>query len=214
MTDSFFNMRVEYRHVSLYEQQAGADPLQLFQTWFQAAADHGIEMPNAMVLATADAGGKPSARFVLLKGLDAGGFVFYSHSVSDKGCQLAENPRAALVFYWAPLHRQVRIEGTVSEVSAAEADVYFATRPYGSQISVWVAPQSSVVSGREFLEQRAVELDQKFSGGPVPRPESWIGYRVRPERMEFWQGRDNRLHDRLCYDRVTETEWQLRRLAP
>jgi len=167
-----------------------------------------------MVLATADAGGRPSARYVLLKGLDAGGFVFYSHSVSNKGAQLQANPRAALVFYWEPLHRQVRVEGSVSEVSAAEADAYFATRPYASRISACVAPQSSIVSGREFLEQCAAELDRQFGGGFVPRPGTWIGYRVRPERMEFWQGRENRLHDRLCYERTGESTWNMSRLAP
>ena len=214
MTDEFFEMRIEYRHVSLHEQEAGADPLQLFQAWFRAAVDHGIEIPNAMVLATADAGGRPSARHVLLKGVDAGGFVFYSHSVSNKGEQLRVNPRAALVFYWAPLHRQVRVEGSVSEVSSAEADAYFASRPYASRISACVAPQSSTVSGREFLDQRAAELDRRFGGGFVPRPDTWTGYRVRPERMEFWQGRENRLHDRLCYERTGESTWSMCRLAP
>ncbi len=214
MTDSFFEMRLEYRHVSLHEQEASADPMALFQAWFNAAVDHGIEIPNAMVLATADADGRPSARYVLLKGLDADGFVFYSHSVSNKGAQLQANPRAALVFYWGPLHRQVRVEGNVSEVSAAEADAYFASRPYASRISAWVAPQSSTVTGREFLDQRAAELDRQFAGGFVPRPENWIGYRVRPERMEFWQGRENRLHDRLCYERSAGSGWHMRRLAP
>ena len=214
MTDDYFEMRKEYRHVSLHEQEASPDPMQLFQVWFQAAADHGIEMPNAMVLATADAAGRPSARYVLLKGLDAAGFVFYSHSVSDKGGQLRANPRAALVFYWGPLHRQVRVEGSVSEVSPAEADAYFASRPRASQISAWVAPQSSTVAGRAFLDQRAAELDRQFAGAPVPRPENWIGYRVRPEKIEFWQGRENRLHDRLCYERTGDSTWHMRRLAP
>ncbi|OGT83536.1 MAG: pyridoxamine 5'-phosphate oxidase [Gammaproteobacteria bacterium RIFCSPLOWO2_02_FULL_61_13] len=214
MTDNFFEMRLEYRHVSLHEQEASADPFQLFQAWFQAAADHGIEIPNAMVLATADAAGRPSARYVLLKGLDETGFVFFSHAVSEKGGQLHANPRAALVFYWAPMHRQVRVEGNVSEVSVAEADAYFASRPYASQISAWVAPQSSTVTSREFLDQRAAELDRQFAGGPVPRPDTWIGYRVRPERIEFWQGRENRLHDRLCYERTGGSAWSMRRLAP
>ena len=214
MTDNSFEMRLEYRHVTLHEQEASADPLQLFQAWFRAAVDHGIEIPNAMVLATADARGRPSARHVLLKGLDVDGFVFYSHAVSDKGEQLRANPRAALVFYWGPMHRQVRVEGSVSEVSPAEADAYFASRPYASQISAWVAPQSSTVSGREFQDERAAELDRQFRGGFVPRPHTWIGYRVRPERMEFWQGRENRLHDRLCYERTGESTWSMRRLAP
>jgi pyridoxamine 5'-phosphate oxidase len=214
MTDDFFSMRVEYRHVALHEQEISADPIAQFREWFQGAVDCGIDVPNAMVLATADAQGRPSARYVLLKGLDADGFVFFTHSVSDKGKQLRDNPRAALVFYWAPMHRQVRVEGDVSEVSAAEADDYFASRPYGSQISVLVAPQSSTVSGRNFLEQRAAELDREFAGGPVPRPDTWTGYRVWPDRMEFWQGRENRLHDRLCYERQAGGTWRTRRLAP
>ncbi|MBI1732001.1 MAG: pyridoxamine 5'-phosphate oxidase [Gammaproteobacteria bacterium] len=214
MTDEFFALRVEYRHVSLLEQETPPDPLDQFRNWFQAAVDEGIEVPNAMVLATADADGRPSARYVLLKGLDADGFVFFTQSVSDKAQQLRDNPRAALVFYWEPMHRQVRVEGIVSEVSAAEADEYFASRPYGSRISAWVAPQSSTVSDREFLEQRARELDWEFAGGPVPRPETWIGYRVRPDRIEFWQGRENRLHDRLCFEREGNGAWRMRRLAP
>lgn len=214
MTNDFLEMRLEYRHVSLHEQEVSADPIPQFLAWFQAAVELGIEMPNAMVLATADAEGRPSARYVLLKGVDAEGFVFYSHSVSDKGEQLRANPRAALVFYWVPMHRQVRVEGSVSEVSAAEADAYFASRPYASQVSAWVAPQSTTVSGRDFLERRAAELDQQFAGGPVPRPDTWIGYRVRPERIEFWQGRENRLHDRLCYERSAGSGWHMRRLAP
>jgi pyridoxamine 5'-phosphate oxidase len=214
MTDGFFSMRVEYQHVSLHEADSSADPLAQFRNWFQAAVDHGIAVPNAMVLATADAEARPSARFVLLKGLDADGFVFFTQSVSDKARQLRQNPRAALVFYWEPMHRQVRIEGIVSEVSAAEADEYFATRPHGSQISAWVAPQSSIVGSRDYLEQRAAELDRQFSGGPVPRPDTWVGYRVRPERIEFWQGRENRLHDRLCYEINGSGKWTVRRLAP
>lgn len=207
-------VRIEYRHVALHEQDAAHDPLLLFRDWYRSAEEHGIEMPNAMVLATADADGRPSARYVLLKGLDEAGFVFFSQSVSDKGRQLQENPRAALVFYWAPLHRQVRVEGNVEVVSAAEADAYFATRPYGSQVSVWVAPQSSTVESREFLEQRAAELEREFGTGPVPRPETWIGYRVKPDRIEFWQGRENRLHDRLCYEKAPGFGWERRRLAP
>jgi pyridoxamine 5'-phosphate oxidase len=214
MTRDIIDMRIEYRHTELLERDAHDDPLLQFREWFRAAEHHGIEMPNAMVLATAGADGQPSARFVLLKGLEADGFVFFSHAVSAKGRQLLENPRAALVFYWAPLHRQVRVEGTVSQVSDAEADAYFATRPYGSRISAWVAPQSGTVSSREFLDRRAAELDREFGGGPVPRPETWVGYRVRPHRMEFWQGRENRLHDRLCYERAGDSAWRRRRLAP
>lgn len=206
--------RIEYRHEVLHEQDAAADPLVLFQDWYHAAESHGMDLPNAMVLATADGDGRPSARYVLLKALDEGGFVFYTHTVSDKSRQLQANPRAALVFFWAPLHRQVRVEGDVVPVAAADADAYFTTRPRGSQVSVWVAPQSSTVPDRAFLEQRAAELEREFAGGPVPRPETWSGYRVRPDRMEFWQGRENRLHDRLCYERAGDGPWRMRRLAP
>ncbi|MBI2993166.1 MAG: pyridoxamine 5'-phosphate oxidase [Gammaproteobacteria bacterium] len=190
------------------------DPIRQLAHWFEAARGAGIDTPEAMVLATAGADGYPSARYVLLKDYDEQGFVFFTHTGSVKGRHLAENPRAALVFYWATMHRQIRVEGNVEPVSAGEADDYFASRPYGSRISAWVAPQSSVVRDREFLERRFAEFDRKFEGGVVPRPETWSGYRVRPETVEFWQGRDNRLHDRIRYRRGPEGMWIIERLAP
>lgn len=197
-------------------EEAGVlpDPIRQFSDWYRQAIVQGVESPEVMVLATADAAGRPSARCVLLKGHDENGFVFFTHTDSVKGRQLAENPCAALVFYWATIHRQVRIEGPVEPVAAAEADAYFASRPYGSRISVWAAPQSSVVRDREFLERRFAELDHRYLGGAVPRPDTWSGYRVRPHSVEFWQGRDNRLHDRLRYRRGMDGNWLIERLAP
>ena len=200
--------------LSLDESGVQPDPIRQFSAWFSQALAHGVETPEVMVLATADAAGSPTARCVLLKGHDEQGFVFFTHTISVKGRQLAENPRAALVFHWAPMHRQVRIEGRVEPVSAAEADAYFASRPYGSRISVWAAPQSSVVRDREFLEQQIEKFDRRYKGGAVPRPETWSGYRVRPESVEFWQGRENRLHDRVRYRRGADGGWIIERLAP
>jgi pyridoxamine 5'-phosphate oxidase len=214
MTTDYSKLRREYRHVGLDESGAHDDPIRQFDDWFRDALSMDIEMANAMVLATAAADGRPAARYVLLKGFDQDGFVFYTHSDSGKGRQLAENPRAALVFYWAPVHRQVRIEGTVRETAAEDADAYFESRPYESRVSVWVAAQSSVVPGREFLDRQFAEFDRRFGGGRVPRPESWRGYRVCPELVEFWQGRENRLHDRLVYTLLPDGKWSRRRLAP
>lgn len=206
-------MRVEYRYADLREDRVHADPLTQFDDWFQAAVEARLELPNAMVLATADADGRPAARYVLLKEFGAEGFVFYSHSDSPKGRQLEANPHAALVFYWHPLHRQVRIEGRVEMLAAGKADDYFRSRPRGSQLSVWVARQSSVLDSRESMQRIMAEIERQYPDGPVPRPPHWSGYRVIPERVEFWQGQEDRLHDRLVYSRH-EDEWVLQRLAP
>lgn len=214
MARDFAELRREYLHTGLEEAGAHDDPLCQFQDWFQHAVAMEIEMANAMVLATVGSDGRPSARYVLLKGFDSNGFIFYSHADSTKGRQLGGNPHAALVFYWAPVHRQVRIEGTVGQMTAAEADAYFDSRPYDSRVSVWVAPQSSVVASREFMEERYAELEREFHGGRVPRPETWTGYRLSPATMEFWQGRESRLHDRLLYTRQQSGDWSRQRLAP
>lgn len=213
MSIDYDRLRKEYRDVFLDEKDMHADPILEFERWFQQAIDMELEMPNAMVLATVSAEGKPAARYVLLKSFDARGFVFFTHSVSHKGRHLAAHPLAALVFYWAPLHRQVRIEGRVEEVSADEADEYFASRPYGSRISVWVAEQSSPIDSRDFMERRVRELEQQYPD-TVPRPQTWTGYRVVPDSLEFWQGRENRLHDRILYEGSTDGGWRMRRLAP
>ena len=207
------DLRRDYRQQPLREEDMSRDPIEQFAIWFDAAVDHGIEIPNAMVLATSTPDGVPSARYVLMKDFDAGGFVFYSHSVSAKGVQLGLNPRAALVFYWQPLHRQVRVEGSVTPVASEEADDYFESRPYGSRVSVWVAPQSSAVKSREAMEARFQQISTQYPD-TVPRPETWVGYRVRPERIEFWQGREDRMHDRLLYTREGASAWHMQRLAP
>ena len=206
-------MRVEYTFEALHDGDVHADPLVQFDRWFRAAVDARLDLPNAMVLATADSSGRPAARYVLLKELDEDGFVFYTHADSPKGLQLEENPRAALVFYWHPMHRQVRIEGTVEMLAEEKADEYFRSRPRGSQVSARVAPQSSRMESRDHLQRRAREVEQEFDGAPVPRPGNWRGYRVRPEVIEFWQGQENRLHDRLEYRRRGKG-WTVTRLAP
>lgn len=214
MTIDFAELRREYRGKALLESEVDSNPVKQFNQWFDEASKLDIEMPNTMALATVSPDGKPSVRFVLLKAVDNQGFVFYTHSISTKGQHLAVNPNASLVFYWQPVNRQVRLEGVVEQLSDEEADEYFQSRPYGSQISVWVAPQSAVVSSREFMEQRVQELEAEYPEGKVPRPDTWVGYRLVPESFEFWQGRENRLHDRIVYKRTTNNKWVLERLAP
>jgi len=213
MTD-FVALRREYRGKALLEDEMHSDPFEQFQQWFDEVTRLDIDMPNTMALATVSPDGKPGLRYVLLKALDEQGFVFYTHSVSAKGRQLAANPAASLAFYWQPVNRQVRLEGVVEQVSADEADSYFQSRPYGSQISTWVAPQSAVVSNREFMEQRVRDLEAAYPQGKVPRPDTWVGYRLVPGSFEFWQGRENRLHDRILYRRAADSAWTLERLAP
>ncbi len=207
-------LRREYQGRALLESEVDGDPLKQFHHWLDEAARLGIELPNAMALATVTASGKPTVRYVLLKGYDDSGFVFFTHSTSAKGKQLAANPNASIAFYWQPIDRQVRLEGVVEQVSSDEADAYFQSRPYGSQLSVWVAPQSAVVASREFMQQRMQELAAEYPQGAVPRPATWRGYRLVPATFEFWQGRKNRLHDRLLYRRGADKRWALERLAP
>lgn len=214
MSAEFEKLRREYRQGFLDEDAMRRDPIAQFGEWFRLAVDAGIDLPNAMVLATASADANPAARFVLLKDYNEDGFVFYSHSVSAKGRQLAENPRAALVFYWNALDRQIRIEGRVERTSDNEADEYFATRPLDSRISAWAAPQSSVIKNRGYLESRVEEYNRRFENGEVPRPDDWVGYRVIPQAVEFWQGRENRLHDRILYTLDNDGAWNRVRLAP
>lgn len=197
----------------LPEAAEQANPIELFQAWFEAAKESGILLPDAVALATATADGAPSARMVLLKSVDERGFVFYTNYGSRKARELEENPRAALCFHWPVLQRQVRVTGPVSRVSEAESADYFATRPRGSQLGAWASRQSEALSGRAELEARFKETDQRFAEGDVPLPPFWGGYRLAPERIEFWQGRADRLHDRLAFSR-TETGWSAVRLYP
>ena len=190
------------------------DPIEQFSEWFDTAVAAGEPEPNAMCLATATADGAPSARMVLLKSVDRRGFVFFTNYRSRKAGELAGNARAALVFRWPAVHRQVRVTGTVTKVSAAESDAYFATRDRGSQIGAWASAQSTVLSGREELEAAVAEVSERFAGeASLPRPRHWGGFRVRPVTVEFWEQRNDRLHDRLLFTRAG-SRWRMERLSP
>ena len=197
----------------LVKENAPADPLVLFADWYAAAQQADMIEPTAMTLATADANGRPSARIVLLKGFDAQGFRFYTNYESRKGKALAANPQAALVFWWEPLERQIRIEGSVHKLDAELSDAYFARRSRGSRLGAHASPQSRVIANRDELEQRVQDVEARFADRDVERPVHWGGYALVPEMMEFWQARRSRLHDRLCYRR-SGADWQVDRLAP
>ena len=211
---SLADLRQEYSAGGLSEEDAGQDPFALFRRWFDQAVAADLPDPNAFTLATCTPEGWPSARAVLLKGLDDRGFTFFTNYDSRKGRELAANPRAALVFLWQQLERQVRVEGTVETVTAAESDEYFAVRPLGSRLGAWASPQSAVIPDRAFLEQQHAELMARYPGGVVPRPPHWGGYRVIPRALEFWQGRPSRLHDRISFTRDESGVWLRDRLAP
>jgi len=213
MDMSLANLRKDYTLHDLNETDVDADPLKQFQVWFNDALTANVVEPNAMILATATKDGKPSARTVLLKGFDAHGFVFYTNYESRKGQELAENPWAAVVLLWKEMQRQVRIEGQIEKCSEEESDRYFGSRPLGSQLGARVSQQSQVISGREVLESRLEELKDEFANRDVARPPYWGGYRLRPVSIEFWQGRPNRLHDRLRY-RLEDGGWMIERLSP
>ena len=198
----------------LNERGVRRDPVAQFRRWFADAADAGIPMPETMALATATRDGRPSVRMVLLKGFDRRGFVFYTNYRSRKGMELAGNPRAQISFWWGAMERQVRIEGRVERVTAKESDVYFRMRPRESQIGAHVSEQSAVVASRETLEEAMRTMIARFEGSRVPRPLYWGGFRLIPDRAEFWQGREARLHDRILYARVRGGGWKIQRLAP
>jgi pyridoxamine 5'-phosphate oxidase len=207
-------MRAAYARTGLDEASAAADPLEQFARWMQDSIDAGLPEPNAMVLATATPAGVPSARTVLLKGVDERGFTFFTNTGSRKGAELAANPRAALVFPWHAVARQVRVSGPVSVVDRAEAADYFASRPRGSQLGAWASPQSTVIGGRADLDAMLAEVEGRWpADADVPLPDFWGGYRVAPVEVEFWSGREDRLHDRLRYRRGPDG-WLFERLAP
>jgi len=200
--------------LELREEDLPPDPIALAQRWFADAQVAGIEQADAMTLATATRDGRPSARAVLLKGVDARGFAFFTNYESRKGRELDANPYAALVLLWVPLQRQLRAMGRVQRLSGEESDAYFATRPRGSQLGAWASEQSRPLPDRSELEQRWAALDERYGGATVPRPPHWGGFRVEPDEVEVWQGRANRLHDRFAYVRTPDGGWTHERLAP
>lgn len=213
MTTSIADIRKDYKQHSLNESDIAVNPFVQFEQWWNEAIASQIDEVNAMTLATATKDGIPSARIVLLKGYDSDGFVFFTNYNSHKGQELLENPHAALVFFWKELERQVRIEGLVEKVSEAESDAYFNSRPEGSRIGAWASPQSSVINDRSIIESNVDALTKQYSGQSIPRPAHWGGYRVKPQVIEFWQGRSSRLHDRFKFTASGET-WIRERLAP
>lgn len=214
MSSTIADIRKDYKLQSLLEKDVNVNAIAQFNNWWQEAIHSEIDEVNAMTLATASADGIPAARIVLLKGFDDRGFVFFTNYESFKGMQLAENPRACLVFFWKELERQVRITGLVEKVSDVESDAYFNSRPEGSRIGAWASPQSQVIVSREWLQEREKTYAKDFSGKPLKRPAHWGGYRVKPVTIEFWQGRPSRLHDRLQYTLEGNNEWKIERLAP
>ena len=215
MTPRETHARKSYERDALDENGIASDPFHQFTTWYDEAVAAGLPEPEAMTLSTATLEGRPSARIVLLRGYDERGFCFFSNYASQKGRELAVNPYAAVTFHWVELERQVRIAGRVEKVSAAESDAYFKSRPAQSRIGAWSSPQSEVIASRDTLEQLVKEYQEKYSDeSAIPRPEHWGGYRVIPERIEFWQGRPSRLHDRLRFSRIEQEAWTLERLAP
>lgn len=209
----YAGFRHEYIGAGLHRADLDPDPIKEFESWFTAAFKAHILDANAMTLSTC-VDGKPSARVVLLKDFDERGFVFFTNYASEKGKQLEENPNAALVFYWMEVERQIRVEGRVEKTSREESEKYFHSRPLGAQLGAWASQQSQVIDGRRILDARLEEMKQRFAEGQIPLPPHWGGFRLKPERIEFWQGRPDRLHDRFRYTRQKDDSWQIDRLAP
>ncbi len=211
---SIADIRKDYMQATLDEADLGENPIVFFEKWFAQADAAMVNEVNAMTLATVDDQSKPHARIVLLKAIDDKGFTFFTNYQSNKGKNLSVNPNAALVFFWPELERQVRIEGLIEKVSKAESDTYYLSRPRGSRLGAWASPQSSIIENRAVLEAKEKEFLEHFDGKEIHRPEHWGGYRLKPNRVEFWQGRSSRLHDRICFELDTTNQWQKFRLAP
>ncbi len=214
MNKHIADIRKDYQMQSLLEKDVASDPFIQFNIWWDDAVNSELEEVNAMTLATASAAGIPSARTVLLKSVSDKGFVFFTNYQSQKGKELAENPNACLVFFWKELERQIRISGKVEKITAADNDEYFNSRPRGSRIGAWASPQSSIIASREIVEENISKYEYQFAEVPITRPENWGGYIVVPAEIEFWQGRPNRLHDRIQYARLEAGGWKVERLAP
>jgi pyridoxamine 5'-phosphate oxidase len=206
-------LRVEYQRQTLLESDVDADPIRQLTLWLNQAITAKVNEPTAMVLATSATNGQPSARVVLCKGIENGSIIFFTNYESAKGKLLAKNPRAALVFFWPELERQVRIEGNITKTASADSDTYFASRPFRSRLGASVSQQSEVIPSRDILETQLAELEKKYADGNVPRPPHWGGYTLQPNHFEFWQGRRSRLHDRIEYVSISE-QWKIQRLAP
>jgi pyridoxamine 5'-phosphate oxidase len=213
MNPDIANIRTDYKLKSLSESEVKPGAVEQFSIWWNEALQSDIYEVNAMTLATADKNGHPLARIVLLKGYDESGFVFFTNYESRKGNDLAQNPQACLLFFWKELERQVRIEGVVEKVDPVESDAYFNSRPEGSKVGAWASPQSQPIPGKMYLENRFVELSGEYKGKDIPRPAHWGGYIVKPAKVEFWQGRPSRLHDRILYTK-NQDGWKIERLAP
>lgn len=214
MTMNLADVRKDYILKTLSEDQVLKDPAEQFLLWFREAVDASVNEPNAMHLSTVDEQRQPNGRIVLLKSCDATGFTFFTNYQSRKGAELAANPFASLTFFWPELERQVRIQGAVKFVSEHDSDAYFKSRPRGSRIGAWVSDQSQIIDSRQTLETRQKELEHQFQNSEVPRPAHWGGYCLEPARVEFWQGRASRLHDRICYTKSVNGGWKIERLAP
>ncbi len=211
---SLADIRTDYKKASLKKSDVASNPIMQFNKWFEEVIHSQAEEPNAMTLATTDKNLQPSARIVLLKGIDEKYFYFYTNYNSQKGRELIENPKAALVLFWKELERQVRIQGTVTKTSAEQSDAYYFSRPEGSQLGAWASPQSSRIANREELEEKVAVTTRRFQQEPLKRPPFWGGFRLEPTRIEFWQGRPSRLHDRILYLMNEQGEWDITRLAP